>query len=185
MSFQAYLDTIKAKTGLDPEDFRPIARERGLLEPGVKAGQIKDWLKEDFDLGPGHAMALISILIPNGRAAGTTDDKIDAIFSGTKAHWHGFADAVITHLRASGRQLTLAPTNTYLSLVSDGRKFAILLPTGERLDVGIKRKGVPATARFEDAGAWNSMVTHRARITDDTAPDAELLEWLRQAHSGT
>ena len=51
--------------------------------------------------------------------------------------------------------------------------------------MAIKRKGVPATARFEDAGAWNSMVTHRARITDDTAPDAELLEWLRQAHSRT
>jgi hypothetical protein len=185
MSFQAYLDTIKAKTGLDPEDFRPLARDRGLLEPGVKAGQIKDWLKADFDLGPGHAMALISILTPSGRASGSTDDKIDAIFTGPKAHWRGFADTLIDALRQSGRDLTLAPTATYLSLVSDGRKFAILQPTGDRLDVGIKRKSQSPTERFEAAGSWNSMVTHRARVTDDTGPDTELLEWLRQAHSGT
>lgn len=178
------MDTIKARTGLNPEDFRPLARDKGLLEPGVKAGRIKDWLKEDFDLGPGHAMALISILTPTGRASGTTDDKIDAIFAGTKSHWRSLADQLIDELRASGHDLTLAPSRSYLSLVSEGRKFAILQPTGERLDVGIKRKGVPATERFEEAGSWNSMVTHRVRVTDDTAPDAELLDWLRAAHSG-
>jgi len=185
MSFQAYLDTIKAKTGLDPEEFRPLARERGLLEPGVKAGQIKAWLKEDFDLGPGHAMALISILTPSGRAGGSVDEKIDAIFAGPKAHWRPLVDRLIGELRESGGELTLAPTNNYLSLVSSDRKFAILQPTGDRLDVGIKRKGAPATVRFEAAGSWNSMVTHRARITDDTAPDAELLDWLKLAHAGT
>jgi len=185
MSFQAYLDTIKAKTGLDPEDFRPLARERGLLEPGVKAGQLKEWLKSDFDLGPGHAMALISILTTSGRAAGSLEHRIAAIFAGPKAHWRGFADTLIEALGSSGRELTLAPTNTYLSLVAEGRKFAILQPTGDRLDVGIKRTGVAPTDRFVAAGSWNTMVTHRVRITDDTAPDRELLEWLRQAHSGT
>jgi hypothetical protein len=88
-------------------------------------------------------------------------------------------------LRQSGQDLTLAPTNRYLSLVSDGRKFAILQPTAERLDEGIKRKAASPTPRFEAAGSWNSMVTHRARVTDDAAPDAELLQWLRQAQSGT
>ncbi|CAN5519846.1 hypothetical protein BH10ACT4_BH10ACT4_06150 [soil metagenome] len=185
MSFQAYLDTIKAKTGLDPEDFRPLARERGLLERGVKAGQLKDWLKADFDLGPGHAMALISILTPSGREGGSVDEKIGAIFAGPKEHWRRFVDSLIDALRQSGRDLTLAPTNTYLSLVSEGRKFAILQPIGDRLDIGIKRKGVPETDRFEASGSWNTMVTHRVRITDDTVPDAELLDWLRQAHSGT
>ena len=51
--------------------------------------------------------------------------------------------------------------------------------------MGIKRKGESPAQRFEAAGSWNSMVTHRARVTDDTEPDTELLEWLRQAHSGT
>ncbi|WP_462251586.1 DUF4287 domain-containing protein [Ferruginibacter sp.] len=58
MSFQAYIDNIKAKTGKSPEDFKKIAEKKGLLKPGVKAGEIVAWLKKDFDLGHGHAMAI-------------------------------------------------------------------------------------------------------------------------------
>lgn len=89
-----------------------------------------------------------SIPTPSGRASGSLDDKIDALFAGPKAHWCGFADSLIEELRASGQELTLAPTNAYLSLVSQERKFAILQSTAKRLDVGIKRKGVsPMTRR--------------------------------------
>lgn len=58
MSFQAYIDNIKAKTGLSPEDFKKLAKKKGLLEPSVKAMQIVAWLKKDFGLGHGHAMAI-------------------------------------------------------------------------------------------------------------------------------
>lgn len=58
MSFQAYIDNIKAKTGKTPEDFRKLARQKGLLKPGLKAGDLVKWLKEDFDLGHGHSMAI-------------------------------------------------------------------------------------------------------------------------------
>jgi hypothetical protein len=58
MSFQAYIDNIKAKTGLLPEDFKKLAKKKGLLEPTVKAMQIVAWLKKDFGLGHGHAMAI-------------------------------------------------------------------------------------------------------------------------------
>jgi hypothetical protein len=58
MSFQAYIDNIKAKTGKTPEDFRQLAEAKGLLKPDIKAGAIVAWLKEDFGLGRGHAMAI-------------------------------------------------------------------------------------------------------------------------------
>jgi len=61
MSFQAYLDNIQAKTGLTHEDFRKLAEKKGLLKPGVKAGEIVAWLKKDFDLGHGHAMAIYAV----------------------------------------------------------------------------------------------------------------------------
>ena len=66
MSFQAYIDNIKTKTGKTPEDFIRLATEKGFLEdgklkPGVKAGQIVQWLKEDFDLGHGHSMAIYAL----------------------------------------------------------------------------------------------------------------------------
>lgn len=58
MSFQAYIDNIKTKTGKTPADFKKLADKKGLLKPGVKAGEIVAWLKADFGLGHGHAMAI-------------------------------------------------------------------------------------------------------------------------------
>lgn len=63
MSFQAYIDNIKKKTGKSPEDFKKLAEEKGLLHHGaipktVKATEITNWLKKEFELGHGHAMAI-------------------------------------------------------------------------------------------------------------------------------
>lgn len=65
MSFQAYLDNIKAKTGKTPADFKRLATEKGFmvdrkLNPNTKATEITNWLKEEFDLGHGHAMAIVA-----------------------------------------------------------------------------------------------------------------------------
>jgi Domain of unknown function (DUF4287) len=65
MSFQAYLDNIEEKTGLTPRQFIEMAKEKSYDDPGVKAGVIVDWLKTDYDLGRGHAMALVYV-IKNG-----------------------------------------------------------------------------------------------------------------------
>ena len=62
MSYQAYLDSVKEKTGMSPDDFTVMAEQKGLLEPGVKAGTIVAWLKDDFGLGHGHAMAIYGTL---------------------------------------------------------------------------------------------------------------------------
>ena len=66
MSFQAYLDNIQAKTGKSPGDFKKLAEKKGFLKSGklkteVKAGEIVDWLKKDFKLGHGHAMAIYAL----------------------------------------------------------------------------------------------------------------------------
>jgi hypothetical protein len=66
MSFQAYIDNIKAKTGKTPEDFKKLAAKKGFLEKdkiktGVTATEITNWLKEDFSLGHGHAMAIYAV----------------------------------------------------------------------------------------------------------------------------
>jgi Domain of unknown function (DUF4287) len=67
MSYQAYLDTIKAKTGKGPADFKRLAAAKGFmsgstLRADVKAGEIVAWLKDEFDLGHGHAMAIVALL---------------------------------------------------------------------------------------------------------------------------
>ncbi|MEI6752427.1 MAG: DUF4287 domain-containing protein [Paludibacter sp.] len=66
MSFQAYIDNIKARTGKSPADFKRLAEEKGFLKNGelvktVKATEITNWLKDEFELGHGHAMAIYMI----------------------------------------------------------------------------------------------------------------------------
>ena len=65
MSYQAYLNTIKQKTGKGPADFRTMAEEKGFTKNGdltAKAGDVTNWLKADFELGHGHAMAIYALL---------------------------------------------------------------------------------------------------------------------------
>ena len=65
MSFQAYLDNIQAKTGKSPADFKQLAEQKGFTKNGelkAKAGDITNWLKADFELGHGHAMAIYALL---------------------------------------------------------------------------------------------------------------------------
>jgi len=76
MSFEAYIDNIKTKTGKTPEDFKKLAEKKGLLKPGVKAMQIVNWLKEDFDLGHGHAMAIYATFTGHKENKPTTKTKL-------------------------------------------------------------------------------------------------------------
>ncbi|MEP7349881.1 MAG: DUF4287 domain-containing protein [Sphingorhabdus sp.] len=76
MSFQAYLDNIEAKTGHAPADFKRMADGKGFtaneaLAPGIKAGEIVAWIKQDFELGHGHAMAIVALLKGVKKQGGT------------------------------------------------------------------------------------------------------------------
>ena len=39
--FESYLANIKTKTGKTPADFKALAKKKGFLRPGVKAGEIE------------------------------------------------------------------------------------------------------------------------------------------------
>ncbi|MCU1420740.1 MAG: hypothetical protein JWN36_391 [Microbacteriaceae bacterium] len=181
MTFQAYLDSIRAKTGLGPDDFRRIAGEKGYLVDSVKVATIIDWLKSDYGLGSGHAMAVVGVL---GKQKGSElgpEERLEKQFGGAKAAWRPTYDRLLAALRERG-PVDEAATNTYISLLRGTAKFAVVAVTAERLDVGIKLKGAAATERFEESGAWNTMVTHRVRVTDASQVDAELLDWLGRAY---
>jgi hypothetical protein len=182
MSFQAYLDTIKAKTGMVPDDFQKIAVEKGLLGGNIKAGPILAWLKDDYGLGSGHSMALISIFRERALGRPTMEEAIDKFFAGSKAPWQLTWDELMAAVMKFGSGVALQPTDTYIGLTRDGKKFAVVATTATRMDVGLKLKGDPVTDRLRASGNWNVMCTHRVQLVDGAELDDQLIGWLREAY---
>jgi hypothetical protein len=179
VSFQAYIDNVKTKTGKTPEDFARLAAKKGLS----KHGELLLWLKTDFALGHGHATAIAGVLVNAGAPKASPEQKLQALVSGTKEHWRKPIDKLIAQIMRFGPDVSVAVGGTYLSFLRAQKKFGILQPSSaERLDVGVKLRGANAYARFEIAGSWNAMVTHRVRVTDPKEIDAELLSWLKDAY---
>ena len=180
MSFQAYLDTVYSKTGKTPADFALLATQQGL----TKHGELIAWLKNDFALGHGHANAVVAVLLKSESRAEPTDDKLGKLFAGKKANWQPACAALLEQIKGFGGDVVIAPVDTYINILRVKKKFAILqISTLERIDIGIKLKSLAPTDRLELAGSWNTMVTHRVKITDSSQLDAQILEWLGMAYA--
>lgn len=182
MTLKAYLDNIQAKTGKTPKDFRILAEKEGLLEGGVKTGEIVAWLKNDFGLGHGHAMAIVLTLKNATEPKVSKDDQIARHFRGSRSVWRKPYNDLMKKVGKFGPDVAVSPTKSYISLLRKNRKFGILHVTAERLDIGIKLKGVPIEGRLQAAGPWNAMVTYRVEIDDPKQIDAKVIAWLHQAY---
>ncbi|MCC7289100.1 DUF4287 domain-containing protein [bacterium] len=66
MSFQAYLDNIKTKTGKTPEELKLAAQQAGIYSPEMKATDLINFLAKEFSLGRGHAMAIWAVFKDRG-----------------------------------------------------------------------------------------------------------------------
>jgi predicted transport protein len=177
--FQSYLDTIKAKTGKTPDDFRKLAKEKGL----TKAKEVTDWLKEEYGLGYGHAGAIWHVIGHADNVKASPDDRLAKHFVGKKETWRKPYDALAAKINKFGADVEISPNMSYINVVRGTKKFAIVqVSSAERLDIGIKLKGLKAQGRLESSGSWNAMVTHRIKISDVKEIDKELLEWLKQAY---
>ncbi|MGQ0602216.1 MAG: DUF5655 domain-containing protein [Anaerolineales bacterium] len=175
---QSYLDEVKARTGKTVDDFRVLAARKNIR----KAREFVSWLNTEFGLGYHHAGAVWYMLSHADDFEASTTQKIAAHFTGNKAKWRKPYDALAKKVAKFGKDAELSPNMTYINVLRHNKKFAIVQPSATRLDIGLKLKGVKPTKRFEAAGSWNAMVTHRVRITDGKQIDKEVLAWLKQAY---
>ena len=75
MSFQAYLDNIRAKTGKTPEQLKTHAAKAGVWTPNMKASELVAWLKDEYGLGHGHSMAIWAVFKDKGWVKPTKGKK--------------------------------------------------------------------------------------------------------------
>ena len=66
MTFEAYMNNIRDKTGKGPKEFFDEAVREGVLRSDTKAMEFVAWLKASAGLGHGHAMAVWEAFRRNG-----------------------------------------------------------------------------------------------------------------------
>jgi hypothetical protein len=178
-ALQTYIANVESKTGMKIDALAVKIRAKGF----AKVGEAVAWLKTEYGLGHGHANYAAQVALNKDKFAAPAADKLDSHFSGDKSKWRKPYGALAAKLAKFGDDVTLAANNSYINLQRGGKKFGLVqISSAERIDIGIKLKGVAAAGRLEAAGSWNSMVTHRVRVAAATDIDKDVLGWLRQAY---
>lgn len=125
MTFQAYIDNIQAETGKIPADFKRLARKAGLLKPDVKARAVVAWLKREFGLGHGHAMAIYATFKGRKKQSSRRRNIADEFQFGSAARTNVTATCsracrpFEVRLYIDGKRVTQELRQRYLPLLQD------------------------------------------------------------------
>lgn len=179
-ALQTQLKNIQARTGKTLEELYDVIRKSGL----AKHGQIRDFLKQNLDIGHGDANTLTTFYLKANDATLDTADKpldpLDHIYAGAKAALRPIHEKLIAEINTFGTFET-APKKTYVSLRRK-KQFAMVGPaTNTRIDVGINDKSLKPTPRLI-AMPTGSMCPYKVSVTNVAEVDEELLKLLKQSY---
>ncbi|GJM21132.1 MAG: hypothetical protein DHS20C15_10470 [Planctomycetota bacterium] len=179
---EAMIANFKAKTGKTLPQWIKIAKASKL----AKHGEIVKLLKSEHDMTHGFAnLVAHKTLKSDAGSAGSDTDLVTAQYAGKKEALRPIYDALVAAINKFGKDVELAPKKAYVSL-RRAKQFGLIQPsTATRVDVGLNLKGVAPTERLEAAGSWNSMCSHRVRVSAKSDVDAELKKWLKQAYAAS
>ena len=176
---QTTINNLPEKTGKSLDQWLNILAKQEF----EKHGEIVKWLKSEHAIT--HGFANLIAHMHRDAIASDSGGEVDLIavqYEGPKAGLRPIYDAIIKVVSGFGNDVEIAPKKAYVSL-RRGKQFALVQPsTKDRVDVGINLKGQPPTIRLEDSGSFNSMVSHRVRVTKKSEVDADLKRWLRSAY---
>lgn len=170
---------IAEKTGQPLEAWVAVVETEGIS----KHNEIIKFLKTEHGFTHGYAnFVALKARQPAGQAPPTANNMVDNQYIGAKADLRPIYESIIATVKEFGDDVEIAPKKAYVSLRRN-KQFGLIQPsTKTRVDVGIVLKGFDPEGRLEPSGSFNSMCSHRVRITDQAEVDAELIDWLRQAY---
>lgn len=149
----------------------------------TKHGELVKMLKTQHGLGHGYANLVVHTAQKSAASTGLADDDtlIDAQYEG-KEQLRPIFEALLSGIKKLGSDVTIAPKKSSVSCRRK-RQFALIQPTTKtRIDVGLKFNEKPHTSRLETSGPFGAMCTHRVQITEASAVDKELINWIKEAY---
>lgn len=147
----------------------------------LKHGEIIKFLKEQHEFT--HGFANLVAHKANETDAGSAENQDELIlkqYEG-KEHLKPFYNLLKSEISKFGKDIEIAPKNSYVSLRRK-KQFATLNPaTKTRFEIGINLKGQEAKGKLE-AEKPNAMCSHKINITDIKEIDKEVSEWTKTAY---
>ncbi len=168
---QAQLRNIEKRYGRTIGDLMAVVDASGLAKHNEVVAMLKD------DIGMSHGDAHRVSLVARSRGEQPRASSGDGLSPTLSEVHHRLLD-VIGRL---GDDVEQAPKKGYLSL-RRRKQFAMLQPGSKWINVGFILPQRPPDGRFEPAGKWNAMFTHRVRVATPAEIDGELEGWLRAAY---
>ena len=181
-ALQTQIDNIQKKTDMSLAELTAFVKKSGLS----KHGEIREMLKEKLGLGHGDANTLVHVVFQSDgtRAAEgkSTDEVLDEIYSGAKAHMRLIHEVLMKHIDKFG-EFEIVPKKGYVSLRRK-KQFAMIGPkTNTRFEVGINAKDFEKKARLLEQPK-GSMCNYIINLTDAEEVDDELIAWIKSAYEG-
>jgi predicted transport protein len=174
---QTMINNLEKNSGKALAEWVAIVRATGL----AKHGEIVKYLKTEHGFTHGYANMVSIRARETADSPATADDQVANQYTGKEA-LRPIYDAIIDAVTRFGDDVEISPKKAYVSL-RRSKQFGLVQPsTKTRLDLGLNLGDVAANDRLEQSGSFNSMVSHRVRLSQADDVDEELIGWLRQAY---
>jgi len=173
-ALQTMIANMPEKTGKSLAEWKGILKQKNF----AKHGEAMKFLKGEHGVTHGFANTIIHLSKEDNTSAA---DLVANQYKG-KESILPIHDAIITLVKTFGKDVTITPKKTTVSIIRK-KQFALIKPaTKTRIDLGLKLKDKPETNRLGNSGPFGSMCTHRVQLTSVHEVDKTLKEWLLEAY---
>ncbi|KYG81681.1 uncharacterized protein DUF4287 [Roseivirga ehrenbergii] len=176
---QTMINNLPEKTGKSITEWRALLATSGLQ----KHGEIIKLLKGEHGVTHGFANLIAQLYLkPDLLENKVAENPDEDLLAGKEAIAEVYKKAKALFENANG-EVEFAYKKTYISLRTPKKQFGLLQPsTKTRVDIGLNLKGVEPEGIVAAAGSWNSMVTHRIKLSSVEDVDASLATWVQKAY---
>ncbi len=173
-ALQTMISNMPEKTGKSLEEWAKILKTKNF----AKHGEAVKFLKTEHGVTHGFANTIVTLSKDN---PDNPDDLLANQYKG-KETLKPIYEMLVVEISKFGNDITNTPKKTSVSMIRK-RQFALIKPaTKTRIDLGLKLKDKPMTARLENSGPFGTMCTHRVQLTSVNDINSELINWLKEAY---
>lgn len=173
-ALKTMIANMPEKTGKSLDEWKEVLDSKSFK----KHSEAVKFLKTEHGITHGFANTIVSL---SNEKNETAEDLIKNQYQG-KENLRAIYDSLIEILKGFGDDVIVTPKKGSVSIIRK-KQFALIKPaTKTRIDLGLKLAGKELTQRLENSGPFETMCTHRVRLSEIKEIDTELKDWLKEAY---